>query len=196
MYSYSLYPGEIEFTGDCDSSVLQKIEEYLLSLLKAKMEQREVRGYIKYKLDRNLKLYLNEVKAYSKLANLDVCPRLLDHGVVFKYTVKSLTCSKQFTVYGYYVETELFGESLWKRLGGEPCSGSVLSIRMGKENYIDEEEFNTCFPYPDYIKRQVRELIEKMHKAGVYHKDLHSGNVLLKDDVVKIIDFEFCEFVS
>jgi hypothetical protein len=51
---------------------------------------------------------------------------------------------------------------------------------MCKDKPPDKQELALYFPYPKHIKEQVIDLVDKMYKAGVYHKDLHSGNALIK----------------
>nr|WIL04318.1 divergent serine/threonine protein kinase [Cedratvirus lena] len=186
----------MEFRGINPSAVRQ----YLGSCLTERIKGRKTTGYLKYKLDHDLVLYQNEIKAYSKLTDLDVCPKLLHHEVVFdckvSYKLLGSTLEEdkgEFTLYGYYLEVERYGVDLVEKFG-KASSSSVYC--MNKDRPFNKQELALCFPYPQHIQTQIIDLVEKMYKAGVYHKDLHSGNVLIKDEVVKIIDFEFCEFDS
>lgn len=47
------------------------------------------------------------------------------------------------------------------------------------------------------IMRRLREVIDAVHRAGVAHRDLHPGNILIgPDDSVSLIDFELASEVS
>ena len=196
MYSYSLCleGKDMEFRGVNSSPVRQ----YLGSYLTERMKERKTTGYLKYKLDHDLLLYHNEIKAYSKLTDVDVCPKLLDHGVLFECQVSyqllgsNLEKDKgEFTLYSYYIEVEHHGVDLVEKFG-KASTSSMYYMCIDKP--VNKQELALCFPYPQHIQTQIIDLVDKMYKAGVYHKDLHSGNVLIKDEVIKIIDFEFCEF--
>lgn len=192
MYSYRLYleGEEIDLRGN-----LSIVRQYLGSCLMDRIKERKTTGYLKYKLERNLLLYHNEVQTYSKLANLGVCPKLLHHEVLFECKV-SYCCDKdngEFTLYAYYLEIEHHGVDLVDEFGKASSSSVYL---MQRDKPLNKQELVLCFPYPQHVQAQVIDLVERMSKVGVYHQDLHSSNVLIKDGVVKIIDFEFCEFAD
>jgi thiamine kinase-like enzyme len=197
MYSYIilLQGEEIEFTGETKSHALCELDLYIEELLERKTQRNRL-SYVKRRISHKLKYYQNEIEAYSKLTGLDVCPRLLDHGVVFTYKIIQEKDSRRFyktkpkkaqeyTYYAYYVETELHGKSL----GVEHNAIGTLCL----DSRDTEKKFNFS-PYPEFVQKQIRELAGKMHRAGVYHGDFHPGNLVIKDGIVKVIDFELCEF--
>lgn len=55
---------------------------------------------------------------------------------------------------------------------------------LSKENF--EQKFKTL--------KNAKELILTMHKEGIIHSDLHSGNILFKNKICSIIDFDNCTF--
>nr|WIL02794.1 serine/threonine kinase [Cedratvirus borely] len=198
MYSYIvlLQGEEIEFTGETKSDALCELDLYMEELLERKT-QRNRESYVKRRISHKLKYYQNEIKAYSKLTGLNVCPGLLDHGVVFTYKIIQEKDTRRFyktkpnkvqehTYYAYFVETELHGHSL----GLEYDTVGTLCL----DSRDVEKRFNFS-SYPKFVRRQISGLVDKMHEAGVYHGDFHPGNLVIKDGVVKAIDFELCEFV-
>jgi len=55
--------------------------------------------------------------------------------------------------------------------------------------------------HPDFFQRfrlwkQIEEALEYSHKLGVFHGDLHSGNILIIDETIKVIDFGTSIFAS
>ena len=55
--------------------------------------------------------------------------------------------------------------------------------------------------HPDFFQRfrlwkQIEEALKYSHKLGVFHGDLHSGNVLVVDETIKVIDFGTSIFAS
>nr|WIL04319.1 divergent serine/threonine protein kinase [Cedratvirus lena] len=198
MYSYTvLLDGEeTEFTGETKSDALCELDLYMEELLERKT-QRNRPSYVKRRISHKLKYYQDEIKAYSRLADVDVCPRLLDHGIVFEYRIIQEKDSRRFyktkpnktqehTYYAYYVDTELHGCSLTEEYStiGTLCLDSR-----------DVEKMFNFSSYPKFVRKQISGLVDKMHEAGVYHGDFHPGNLVIKDGVVKAIDFELCEFV-
>ena len=43
---------------------------------------------------------------------------------------------------------------------------------------------------PEHISEQIKTIILKLKETGWYHNDIHYGNFVVKDDIVKIIDFD------
>ena len=201
MYSYIvlLRQGssveEIEFVGETKSDALCELDLYMEDLLERKT-QRNRPSYVKRRISHKIKYYQNEIKAYSKLAGSDICPRLLDHGVVFTYKIikeedlrgfykTKPNKPKEHTYYAYFVETKLHGHSL----GEEYDTVGTLCL----DSRDVEKRFNFS-PYPKSVRRQILDLVDKMHRAEVYHRDFHPGNLVIKDGIVQVIDFELCEF--
>lgn len=198
MYSFKVLLGgeEIEFVGETKSEALCKLDAYMEELLE-RGTRRNRNSYVKRRIWHNLDYYRTEIKAYSKLLGLDICPKLVDHGVLFEYKIlsekgfgkfyrtKISDFANQQTFYAYYIEVEMHGCSLAVDYNVEdvPC--------LDSRNV--EEGFNFS-PYPKFVKEQIKDLVERMHKAGVYHQDFYAGNLVIQDGKVKIIDFELCEF--
>jgi RIO-like serine/threonine protein kinase len=42
----------------------------------------------------------------------------------------------------------------------------------------------------DYWKPKVAKVVERLHELGIYHGDLHLGNIVIKNDQILLIDFE------
>lgn len=45
---------------------------------------------------------------------------------------------------------------------------------------------------PQDLKKQIGEIIDELDKANLRHSDINPQNLLVKDGIVKLIDFEFC----
>ena len=65
------------------------------------------------------------------------------------------------------------------------CDGSIARHIKGKSY----EELLS-------ISVEICEGIRALHEAGVIHRDIKPGNILLKDGVVKITDFSFGAFID
>lgn len=189
MYSYKvlLQGEEIEFTGETKSEALCKLGLYMEDLLQRRTHRNRT-SYVKRRISHELDHYLNEVQAYLRLTGMGICPALFSHDVLFEYKIISERDSRARTFYAYYLEVEHHGVDLAEKFGAS------CIYYMCKDKPLNKQELALRFPYPQDVQTQIIDLVERMYKAGVYHKDLHSGNMLIKDGVVKIIDFEFCEF--
>nr|WIL03859.1 serine/threonine kinase [Cedratvirus plubellavi] len=192
MFSYTVFfqdgSEEMDFTGETKEEVLYHIRVHLQGVVEKRVQRGEG-TYVKYKASHKLKYYLNEVRAYSKLAGLKVCPKLLNHGVVLECKVHDEQSRKVCRLYGYYIETEMYGCTLGSM---HPELGAVYEL--DSRDVDVDDEFDFIFPYSEDVKKQIRNLIDKMHQAGVYHGDLHQGNIVVKDNILRFIDFELCEF--
>lgn len=171
---------EMEFVGKNRSEAEMEMDFYMEELLEEKTPCKK-NSFVKRKICEDLYLYRREVQAYQKLANSDICPKLLSHGVVFDYKVKD----DPTVYYAYYIETELYGSSLEGR------------YNHNNNPHLDSRALDKRFDfsfYPNSVKEQIKRLVKKMHEAGVYHGDFHPGNLLIQDGKVKVIDFELVEF--
>ncbi|QIN54552.1 hypothetical protein [Cedratvirus kamchatka] len=157
---------EVRFIGGCELQALNKMKTYLRSRLKKELSLRKAKGYITYKIG-DVSSYHNKIKAYRKFVELGVCPRLLDHGVVFNYKVHNLDEGEEeeFNICGYFIETESWGVSLFDKYGLSPLY------------------------YPEHIKVQIRNLFERARKGGVCPRNPNPRNVFIRDGVVKITAF-------
>ena len=41
-----------------------------------------------------------------------------------------------------------------------------------------------------YIYKQIIEIIKELLENGIYYKDIHAGNFMIKDNIIKLIDFD------
>jgi len=68
----------------------------------------------------------------------------------------------------------------------EYIDGDVLSQKKWKSDLEKKQVF-----------KNIKESIRKMNKAGIIHKDLHGGNIMItKTNKVYIIDYDFSTFVE
>lgn len=77
------------------------------------------------------------------------------------------------------------------RILGVKYRKNSVCIEMEKLNQtLYQKCKNTkCLSQTDYSN--LSDLIKKMHSIGVYHMDLHAGNIMVdKNNIFKIIDFE------
>lgn len=91
----------------------------------------------------------------------------------------------------YRIEMEEFGKSLdiiYEIEEGYHRPGpTALDLR---EN---EDLFDEFLPIPDDVKKQVRSILEKILLVGWNYSDTHPGNFVLRDGIVKIIDYDFVQ---
>lgn len=95
------------------------------------------------------------------------------------------------SLYIYTMEMEEYGKSLdivYEIEEGYHRPGpTALELRE------DEDLFEEFQPIPDDIKIQVEQILEKILSVGWNYSDTHPGNFVLKDGVVKIIDYDFVQ---
>lgn len=77
------------------------------------------------------------------------------------------------------------------------CKGCHLVIEM--EKMIPFKKWNEI-SHPKSLKKKVYKVIEEkskeLHDIGVIHKDLHAGNVVIKNDEPFLIDFGVSEYIK
>nr|WRK65275.1 putative protein kinases [Marseillevirus futianmevirus] len=63
----------------------------------------------------------------------------------------------------------------------------------------DKTLFDRAFPpekFPEQVRESVLELARCLYGESVDHMDFHAGNILMEDEILKVIDFEVCGFIS
>ena len=66
--------------------------------------------------------------------------------------------------------------------------------RLNKEQGLEKDNIPVV---PDYMEIKIRDKIEKMHNMGIYHGDLHGGNIVITpDDDILFIDFEYTCYIT
>ncbi len=127
--------------------------------------------------------YSKVVKFYGILEKegLSVAPKLLEHGLLRTFKLSNSECKICYFV------TERHGESLQDmyNLRGGP---GVRASEMLEDKYL----FTLVFPpeIPGNYRKQIKKLLRRLLDIGWDHADVHPGNFLIKDDVVKVIEFE------
>ena len=66
---------------------------------------------------------------------------------------------------------------------------SQKSMKSNPNNKWDEREFSYM---PDNFEEQVNEILDELEEANLRHSDINHTHFLVKDGVVKLIDFELC----
>ena len=62
-------------------------------------------------------------------------------------------------------------------------------LKKNPHNKWDEREFSDA---PEDFEKQVEEILDELQKANLRHSDINYTHFLVKDGVVKLIDFETC----
>lgn len=76
---------------------------------------------------------------------------------------------------------------VWQRRWGL-VHGAIATRRVHAQSLIDF--LKTEHADRDATLHRVGEVIRYMHELGVYHADLHAGNILVGDNEVYIVDFD------
>ncbi|SPN79805.1 CAMK/CAMK1 family protein kinase [Cedratvirus Zaza IHUMI] len=179
---------EESFSGSSDYLLGEQMSERIIEYISRPAREG---CFVKYRVEDNLEKFDNEVKAYQLLHPFGLCPKLLgyDHQEFRCYNVEE---GEEFTLYGYYIETELFGISLHERF---PI---LYPLAAGDTSLETVKDIDAYFNYPIEINQKIKHVLERMHELGIVHDDMHGGNLLItgegEDAQIKIIDFELCEF--
>jgi len=78
--------------------------------------------------------------------------------------------------------------SLTTEYAGETIS-KYKGLKKNPHNKWDEREFSDM---PDDFEAQVEEILDELEKANLRHSDINCTHFLVKDGIVKLIDFELC----
>nr|WIL03519.1 serine/threonine kinase [Cedratvirus plubellavi] len=187
--NYILYVDDKEekFSGSSDYRVCEQMSERIIEYISRPAKEG---CFVKYRVDDDLEKFDNEVRAYQVLYPFGLCPKLLN------YSYQEFRCynvgeQEEFILYGYYIETELFGISLHERF---PC---LYSDGAGSNSLEAIKDIHAYFCYPEEVNEKIKHVLERMHELGVVHDDMHGGNLLIGEGVqIKIIDFELVSFRS
>jgi serine/threonine protein kinase len=175
---------EEKFSGSSDYRVCEQIEERIIKYISRPAREG---CFVKYKVDDDLEKFNNEIRAYQLLSPLDLCPKLLGYGY---REFRCYNVEEEFVLYGYHIETELFGVSLHERL---PC---LYGDGAGSTSLEAVKDIDAYFDYPEEVNQKIKGALERMHELGVVHEDMHGGNLLIGEDAqIKVIDFEMVSFL-
>nr|WQM86799.1 serine/threonine protein kinase [Marseillevirus cajuinensis] len=134
----------------------------------------------------------DEVEIYRHLDGTELTPKLLRFGTYFSFrAVHDPGVSVDHSC--AFIGIERFGKSL------EEIYGSSLETMLSSKDMLkDSTIFDRAFPpekFPEEIRESVLELAQCLSDECVNHGDFHSGNVLMKDGTLRVIDFEVCDFI-
>lgn len=134
----------------------------------------------------------NTINIYKDIENLDITPRLIEVYELVKYRIGEYYDDNKYydaddrVGIVYMIITEKYGISLADKY-------SIAQQGPGCDLSTFTKYYDFYFPpnkIPDHIRSQIKPLLQKLFKAGWKHEDIHAGNFLVQDDIVKIIDFE------
>lgn len=183
-FTYILYlEDEERFSAPSPYRAHEQIEKRVLEHLKEKRPSSGAGTFIKYNVQEDLEKYHNEVRAYKRLQGSALCPRLLDHGY-YEFKCRD---EEEFALYGYYIETELFGVSLHQEYP------QLVSCAPGSTSLQAMQDIDDYFDYPEQVNQKIKLVLDRMHALGVVHHDMHGGNLLIRNGEIRVIDFELCE---
>jgi len=120
--------------------------------------------------------YERTLALYRDISSLNITPAL----------VKNIILHEDEDVFMYGLVTERYGESLKQKY----CKG--YDAVPGPDSYKVFQKFDCYFldTIPLHVREQVKVLIIVLLEAGWVHCDLHAGNFVIDEGVVKIIDFD------
>lgn len=92
----------------------------------------------------------------------------------------------------YAIVTEKYGISILSKYldNNQQYSGPGISAKKILNN---KSYFSRMFPetkIPKYISDQIKDILKQMYSCGWNHDDVHAGNFLIENNIVKIIDFD------
>lgn len=176
--------------------------------------------YIKYKSNGNIcvKLYCvfgdhlvsslkNTIEIHKDIAHLNITPKLIECKQILKYKTGYFRNNGEKIYYNedwynnidivnsiYVLVTEKYGISLaekymnWKDGDVTLGPGPDLSLLRNRPELFEKQ-----FPskiIPNHIRTQIIPLVKKLEDHGWHYDDIHAGNFVVHNDIVKIIDFD------
>jgi hypothetical protein len=157
---------------------------------------------VKYPVERyhiNIKLYdddwyprENIINCSKTAGNADISPKFIEFIELGQLKVGYYENEKKHKYCDVRILcciiTEKYGISLLEKY----LNNDVSYGGPGPDSKLILECFDDHFPslIPENIRQQIMPLLQKLESLGYKHDDVHAGNFLVKDDVVKIIDFD------
>lgn len=142
---------------------------------------------------------IHEIKIYNLLQPLHITPKLIKYENIKVCDLFDDNNMILDTYYYHYLVIEKYGESLWDLYSDNNWEGAniyeyydaYIKALEGNTNKEELNVFNIMFPpcIPNEIREQVKIIYQKMVTVGYLHQDMHAGNFLVKDGIVKVIDF-------
>ena len=82
----------------------------------------------------------------------------------------------------------------------EPCKDgyNMTTLKYDNlDNYVDEEE-NLHKDFVEKYRKQIVDIIKKLHKCGIYHGDIHYGNFVIDkiNNKIYLIDFGNSKYIN
>lgn len=128
--------------------------------------------------------YKQILEIYDSIKDANISPPLVHHEIIYN----------KYPIFVYMLVTERYGKDLGELFIGEGNYLGSTSLNI----LDDSNEFDQAFPknkIPNKVRQQILPLFQRFYDIGWIHNDIWCANLLLKDDVVKLIDFEYCSKV-
>lgn len=126
--------------------------------------------------------YCQQLEIYEAIKNANISPRLIHNEILYDKS----------PIFIYLFVTEKYG----KDLGEVFIDGRVEHIAESSDKLLTNEQlFEEVFPknrIPNMVILQIKDLLQRFQDIGYIHNDVWCRNLLIKDGVVKLIDFEYC----
>lgn len=133
-----------------------------------------------------------ELQLHEDVKHLNISPPLISCQELLRFKVGYLDGEEK--IYedprlgvAWLITIERYGKSLSDKYFNSEIGGPGPSARN-----LDDETFDSLFPserIPEDIRTQIRPLLQILKELGWCHDDIHVGNFVVRDDIVKIIDF-------
>jgi serine/threonine protein kinase len=130
---------------------------------------------------------------YNSINNLSISPELIEivkltDTIEYGWYENGEKLSFNFNIL-YCIVTKKYGVSLLEKYLNNDI------IQFGGPGFTSNtfnEYFDEFFPdtIPSIIRSQIYPLVLKFKDAGWLHDDIHAGNFVVENDIVKIIDFD------
>ena len=92
-------------------------------------------------------------------------------------------------------------ETYWRqklsKIGVSPLPGEIcerLTDKLCEDQGLSKYELPMVMG--SQYEKQIRTTIESLHSYGVFHGDLHEGNIVLRSDEVLFIDYEHTVLIT